>query len=1230
MRQLTRYLLLVLPCLVFPLSMTYAYNSESYDGFIRKSEEILPIPTLKVLSIGSDFSATYAEPEAPAIVYSVMPAAPAVGMQFSLSELDDKIMEIEDSYLAVAAAPPEIDEAFIPYMRKLGQGNLSAKAKKVKEIVDGAIDAAKFIDQLTGGDLVTMPLVMQKTIGEKEVSFVFNKARIYPQFTLLEVFVKVDMGQLDIDGNPVFLYFAADDILFSQEDGLIGGTIGLVNDYALRVGDSENAAVWLKGMTKTPIPTSTDGTLPNGGTPPTTLDPEDPFHDKYYNKGGTFVSFDCDGFKEMGIAGEVVFSRSWVLPTDDLGIPIVGTQSAPAPRVRAEFSTTMQSTSDIFIGVTMPNFTLTKFPNISLDIDGAFLDMSEYRNPEGVPEEYGIQPNFWEGVYIKNIGITLPEPFKRTCGSFTEDTTDPATNPTGKPKTCRIRLDVTHLLIDEFGVDGSFAVEGQAPFVGGPIMDGEWGWNMNYINIDLQNSDVVGFGFGGGIGVPILDKDDPIAYTAGINFDNKEQYIFTISQIEDNEKSFPIWNAASVNLTNKALTVEVLNGEFDASISLSGSLTIGDPKDKKEGAGGSLIKMPSIEFTNLEFSTKSPKVKIGGFGLNGTASASAVNFPIVPTGLNVVTAPNDKLKLSFGIILNLMKTSTSTISATGGFEILGSLLRDRNGAQHWENESLDFTGANVTVNVPQFYGTGNLNLFKNDEVYGKGFSANITAKILGSDLDMPQNLGQFSLNMAAIFGSSSSSSGETGGGVPDENGNTPELTDPDNYRYWMVDGLVQSDQGIPIFPPFEINGFGGGAFYHMRPHSFNAAGEESGAITEIGESTTGLIYRPNADTGLGLKFTTSIVTTGGLMDGLLTAIIRFSPSGTLQNITFWGTVDIMKPGKTNTTLSLDITERKPSLLKSQDEMILDDTHSATVVTTTTSANGIAGKDKHIKGQIGISLDFEDGFTLHGYAKVTMKAGDLLKGVATLDVLIDQSEGGTAASQDGDWHFYMGGYYQNDAVQVVVPGFFNEDELVVLEPASVQVNYGENALTAQCYFLTGNKIPGPPPAPNEVIAFFKDEDPAVLENNRDGLTCGGKSPAAGTGIAFGASARFSINEKIGGVFGSCALGFKAEATAIVGFDLSLLKYDANTTCNQSSESGPQGLNGFRATGRAYALISLEGGHVSCFPLPDIGIGVKVEFDLFKPSYLGVGVVAKAFGERVSVDINIGEQCGIICN
>ncbi|MFT6338033.1 MAG: hypothetical protein ACJATI_004803 [Halioglobus sp.] len=1205
--------------------MTYAYNSESYDNGKERYETIQPLPTLKVNRIGSEYGTCYITPE---VVLASMPAAPAVGMQFSLNELEDDVIAMEESYLAASMMVDPVDPDFLSHMRFLGQGNYSAKAKKVKEYVDKALATAKVIDQLTGGDLVSMPLVKTETIGQSEVSIIFNKARIYPTFTLLEVFIRIELAQEDIDGNPVELFFSANDILFSQEDGIIGGTISLVNDYAIKVGSSEKAAVWLKGMTKTAK--AAGAVLPNGDVVPSNLDPEDPFDDKYYDKGGTYVSFNCDGFQELGIAGEVLFSREWIIPADEFGTPTVETNENPTPRVRGVFGTVIQNMNDLYIDLDIDHFLVSKYQDISLEIDSAYLDMSSHRNPPGIPANYGVTPNLWEGVYIKKIGITMPEPFRRTCSPFST----PPIDPNVKPETCRIKIQARHLLIDEYGVDGAFSVSGQAPLIGGPIMDGEWGWSLNSLGIQIQNSELTGFTFAGGLGVPILDEDDPLTYSGEFDIENNE-YDFTVETSENTKKSFPVFNAASVNLTGPiTVDITVQNGEFDASVTLSaGNLTIGDPKDKKEGEGGSILKMPSIDFTDLVFSTKSPKIQIGYFGLSsGNDQASVVNFPVVPTNLGLETPANsNQVNLTFGVMLNLMKTDESTISATGGFILEGEITRDISGSRRWVYKDLIFTGAEVTVNVPQFYGKGSLSVFKKDPDYGSGFSASLTAKIIGKDLDTPTGKGKFELKMAAIFGSSPSSSGELGEAEPT---GAEEL---DNYRYWMVDGLVQSESlAVPLIPPFEINGFGGGAFYHMRPHSFNQSSTTENAVTQIGESTTGLVYRPNAETGLGLKFTTSITTKGDLMSGLLTAIIRFSPSGSLQNITFWGTVDILKEGGPFNRAKPDILSRVDKNIQELEDVIEQDVNDVlNLVGIDYSSGDESGPEDGappaktgIQGQLGISLDFDDGFTFHGFAKVNIKSGNVLTGEGTMDILLDLSDN-SSSSENGDWHVYIGGYYDNAyGQQVLVPGFFNESEEVVLEPVSVTVGYNNVQVVAEAYFLTGTTIPGPPPPPADVIAFFGSDDPDVVSNNRDKMSCGGKGPAMGTGIAFGATAKFELNAKVGGVFGGCPLGFEVKALARVGFDLALLKYDQNTVCALSGDS-PHGLNGFRATGRAYALVVLQDGHITCFDLPDIGIGVKVEFDILKPSFLDVRITAIAFGERATLGLDIGTQCGTLC-
>jgi hypothetical protein len=46
-------------------------------------------------------------------------------------------------------------------------------------------------------------------------------------------------------------------------------------------------------------------------------------------KGNTFIDFDCNGFKGMGLEAEVEFSRDIIIPEDEKGRPCLR-QAGPA------------------------------------------------------------------------------------------------------------------------------------------------------------------------------------------------------------------------------------------------------------------------------------------------------------------------------------------------------------------------------------------------------------------------------------------------------------------------------------------------------------------------------------------------------------------------------------------------------------------------------------------------------------------------------------------------------------------------------------------------------------------------------------------------------------------------------------------------------------------------------------------------------------------------------------
>ncbi len=1100
---------------------------------------------------------------------SVTPTVPVDQTMFSEMnlEINEMIKEMETS------AAPMNGTQFGDFMVSLHKADASGKVKKAKKVIEKAQDIGKYIDALTGGDLVSMPLIKKQEIGSTIIEIIFNSAKIYPQYAEIEVYVKITIPnkKFDSEGNTTGvdyteLYFAADDIKFSQEKGVIAGSVGLLADYAFRVGDSDDAGVYLKKMSKT-----------LNGDPENESQNNDnnPLND-VYDYSGTYINFDCDGFKEIGIGGRIYFSRNWLTPTNELGVPLAQSndENSDTPRVLGDFQLTVQDWNDFLVNVSLDHFVLTQFQDMSFYIGNATLDLSTYRNPAGIPYSHA-QDEEWEGVYIESIAVTLPEPFKRTCNSYGSDPN--VGNNDAKPETCRIKVSAKHLLIDEFGVFGKFSLQGQVPLIGGAVMDGEWGWSLDDIALEFEASNIKKFEFGGQLGVPIVDKNDPLAYDGWyMNSSN-----FGLDIVTTAETKFPIWNAAQVTLSYIEGSVDIVDGEFKPSVSLTGSLTIGNPNDYGNSQGGSPVKMPGIEFTNLRLATSAPIISVENIKVLG-GSSKVVGFPVTIDNITLKQpSPNnpDETRLGFNLTIKLMDSENSAVEAGGSLDLVGQYERDLNGTRLWKYKSLDFLGAQVKIALPHFCAIGTLVIFEEDPVYGQGFYANVRAGIIGDKLKNgnPED-GKYALYMTSIFGSN------------------------DSYRYWLVDGLVTGLE-VPLFGPFLLDGVGGGAFHHMKPDRYQEPGSEG--MSPIGQSTSGIVYKPYSATKLGIKFSTALKSKGNLMNGLLTLIMRFGDNFSLQNITFWGTGDIMIPSAKQSTETPDISGTVADNVKPTDE--LKHKHQTEV---NDAPNG------KIKAKIGLSLDFEHGFSFHGLADVKFNVANTLMGHGTLDILYH--------NPTNKWHFWLGGYYDGSTKTY---DFFNpgDEASVPLYPVTVRVKYGKFNVRASAYFLTGNDIPGPPPAAPEVIAFFGNE---ANQSNRGKLDCDGNDPALGTGIAFGASAFFDFSKRIKGIFGSCVLGLKVKVLGGIGFDLALLKYAEGMQCSMTNEPS-KGFNGWRATGRVFAFAEIQSSNITCIPLPELGAGAKINFDVKGPSYLGGTLVLKAFGEQANVGFSVGDRCGVVC-
>lgn len=1064
-----------------------------------------------------------------------------------------------DSMLAAQVAndlTPSLlnNDDMMDLFKAVGKGEYSEDVKQARQILDQAIAAGNFISKLTGEDLVRLPVVLRRDVGNVEAYFAFNSMKLYPSYAEISVVAGITIPQRNT-GKRVTLMFGANDIKFSQEGGIIAGKLLLLSDFVFEPNATNKriAVELLKGRKE--------------GTGDAA---------QYF---GTFITFDCDGLKEFGIEANVHLSRSWVLPVDPT-LKVI-----PNKRVKAHFEVYVQRWEDILVeGIGIDRFVLTRFDDMGFFVAEAAIDLSDTRNPSTVvfPEGYEeVLPennhNLWRGFFVKTIEVTMPSPFKKRCSGYVSNP------PPGQPApTCRLTLGVENLLVDKTGVTGRFYVDSQLPLISGALMDGAWRWSLDEVSVYIVQSDLDGFQFSGKLNVPILKQETSLGYEA--EYTHANGYYF-VASLQDSLE-FPIWNAAQVDLktgTFISVSVKTENNkivEFIPVANLVGSLQIGKASDYAGNASGSKVKVPKLVFENLQLMTTAPYIRLGDNQLVGTIGIEGdqvkiMNFPVSISSIGFSKIDDTHCGLSFQINLNLMDSDDGGLSCTGSFQLIGELEMDAEGGHHWAYDRIDFNAATVTIDLPMFYAYGEVHILDDHPVYGNGFSAKLLAEILKKG----SNPSVFKIEMMAIFGK------------------------VEGYRYFLVDGYVESSAiKVPLIPGvLNMNGFGGGVFHHMRQVGYQEPG--SNELTP-GVDLSGLIYEPTPLTKFGIKFAVGLVSVENTFTGKLTAIIRFGPNMSLQNVMFWGVGEFVKSFEGNGFAQPNWSGRVSKIAQPETQMQNEDANEAKAMT-----NSIGVK-------VGISFDFEDGFSFHTYGEVSINMSDIkLTGSGTLDMLIDPP--------NNKWHLYVGGYHDGS---VEVMDFFTGSSAMPLYPVSVTIKYTEGLeVSASMYFLTGNDLPGPPPPPEAVASFF---DLPGLLNNRDALyVCPPKGPASGTGIAFGAAAFFKLKAQKKGLLGSCVGGYKVNATMAAGFDVSIIKYASTTACSKTNYPN-QGLKGARATGMVYAIVEIKGGHVSCIPIPSIGAGFMARADVINPAFFEAKLVIK-FVKKLKFGFDIGDECGPPC-
>jgi len=1037
-----------------------------------------------------------------------------------------------------------------------------AKAETTFQALD---ESGNWIETLEPSDLVELPVGIRKTIGNVQYMVGISGATFTPEYTELTAFVRIILPQEGADGQQKQLFFGANDVRLSHEGGLEGDTnLVLLGDFPIAISGGRGAIILKGGMD-----------MESGDVT---------------NK--TYVTIDCDGFKELGVQADVQFARSMIVPlkpdytVDNSYYP--NTQSTANPqgiqkRVGASFSMVVGDWNDILVDISLPRFALTGWENgFVFELNTAVFDFSDVRNSDNVvwPPNYQQDyldadfPELWKGVYIQSLTIALPEQFK------------------AKGSDERITLNATNMLIDGMGVSGDFSVDNVLPLDEGDAS--KWQFSVDHIEASFIANNFTKAEFAGGIVLPISKTagtdeaaaqqqntnnptpPDPnaastslaLAYTAIIN-PVTDEYILTASPTT--AIKFNVWKATATIAPNSYVRFTVAENKFRPEAMLHGSMGIyadnSDPPgdddttstdttsgDSTGSNGTKTVDFKGVTFQSLHLQTVSPIFSVGYLGYEGEVKVA--NFPISIADIELTTTDNTA-KLEFDLIVNLQSDAfggSTRLAVNGTFG-------EEEGLTKWKYQNITFSEISIHADIGGAEFEGSITLMDNDPVYGDGFQGSLSAKFKG----MGSN--EVTVSANAIFGKT-------------------------EFRYWYVDALADN-LNIETGAGFTIKGFGGGAFYRMKKAGFSSSFTASGSE-----------YVPDLASGLGIKAMILFATTGSskALNGGAGFEIAFNSSGGLNRISIYGEghamqdFDIPNPAaKLKNTLA-DVVTNEAGF----SDAVLDQLKETNLVEVSKqvypdSVTGEAG----LNAYAAIEYDFTTS-TLHG----------------TFDLYIDAAGGlfrGRASGNRAGWavlHFAPDTWY----VHMGTP----TDRL------GLKVGIGGASIESGGYFMLGDNIPAAPPPP-AIVADILGVDVAELDSMRDENMLGN-----GRGFAFGTD--FSLDT------GDISfLIFYARLQAGVGFDIMVKDYGTA----ECAGSGQIGLNGWYANGQAYAYLQGELGVKvrllfikKDIPIISAGLAVLMQAKLPNPAwfrgYAGghFSVLGGLVKGRFRMKVELGEQCEFI--
>jgi hypothetical protein len=784
----------------------------------------------------------------------------------------------------------------------------------------------------------------------------------------------------------------------------------------------------------------------------------------------TYLAFDCNGFKELSISADVEFPRSLLIPVD----ANCKQYENPAKRVKGSFTTVVSDWSDILIELDLPYFQIPYLKDITFHVSGAMLDLSDLRNCPGI-----VYPRNYERNYM------VPDSPGLWRGVYAR-AVKIILPPQFKDKTDmnrRISFTGLNMLIDNNGLSGIFNARNILPFSKGTASG--WKFSVDEMGIAVEANNLTGASFKGFIRLPVADQDT-LAYTAIIM---PEEYLLRVETV--NTLDFTMWNARVEIDPNSYVQLHMADDTFKPEAMLNGRMSLSVAR--KSNSGKSIGEFDGLEFQCLHIMTEVPYLEVDYFGYAGEVSFSG--FPVSLEDI-AVTAAGGKAALGFTVKLNLME---GQFGGKAMLEVRSELQQQANGDHEWKYDGINLTAITINATISgSLKIAGALIMIEDDPVYGDGIAGMLQATFIPIKLEVKSR---------AIFGAK-------------------------DFRYWLVEGSVSYGDGVPVFGPLRIHGFGGGASYHMKRNV----------------KSDNLEFIPDVKTHFGIRAAVLFnIATRSLVDGEASFEVGFNKNYGINYIGFFGDAKFMGqiPGTEN--VEAFVNEQKENIARYEDAFLQDNPVLAQklermkINEPSKAAEVLMGdlnklkEESAICAHVGMLMDFTNK-TFHSTFDVFVNvAGGLLRGTGP-----DNRAGWSVMHLSPDeWYVHMG---------------------TPVDRIGIQFGLGSFSLKTGGYFMAGSKVLDSPPPP-QAVADILGVEIQRLDYMRDL-----NALEDGRGFAYGTNFSVSTGDI---TFLILYANFQAGA----GFDMMLRDY-GDAHCEGSTK--PIGIDGWFANGQAYAYLQGEVG------------------------------------------------------